>query len=342
MYPPLPPGYCPFEDREVAVDPPQYMDITQYNPRYITPYQATPIDEQEVRAVTNRHVSGKVLYSSAAAQQMIYSSIDTHTAYVYKLETFSEKRETKWVWKPCDPCIPVDGPQNGPIPSPWDVVVLPANEFKKDKKTVAVPHSEHVQQCHKCIGRGNVQCTHCNGMGFKPCSSCGGSGVRMNSACSFCHATGRDKCIWCSGHGHKKCDTCHSHGTIKYYIELKVKWSVQEDTHFSNTCGLKEKILKEATGTKILIEENMKVKPIHPQEFHDQGVTSASSSLLTKHTNNCALERIIKQRQTITAIPVAIVTYSRKGVAGSYFVYGDHSDRKAHFDNYPSKNCCIC
>jgi len=342
IYPPLPTGYSPFQDKDVCCDPPVYMDITQYNPRYIQPYQASPIDESEVRSVVTKHVSGKVLYSSSAVQQMIYSNIDTQLCYLYKLETFSEKRETKWMIKPHDPCAPVDGPHNGPIPGPWDVVVLPSLEYKADKKKVTVPHSEHVQQCHKCCGRGNIMCKHCSGVGFKSCSSCGGSGVRSSgNPCTSCSSSGRDKCIWCSSHGHKKCDHCIGHGHLKYYIQLKATWSVQEDYYASNSCGLKEKILKDATGTKILLEDNVTVKPVLPGEFHDQGVTSASSNLIVKHGNNCPGEKIVKQRHSLTAIPVAIVSYTRKGVPGSFFVYGEMSDRKAHFDSYPSKNCCI-
>ena len=344
MYPALPVGYSCFTDKDVTVEPPQVTqcsDIHQQNARFITPYQPPPIDEQEVRGVVHRHVSSKLLYSSAAAQQMIYHNIQSQVAYLYKLATFSEKRETKWVSRPHDPCIPVDGPQNGPIPSPWDVIILPSNEFQTEKKKVKVPHSEHIQQCHKCYARGHVQCTHCSGMGFKNCISCSGSGVRFNNACSFCNSTGRDKCTWCRGQGHSECDHCRSHGHIKYHIELKAKWSVQVGFHISNGCGLKDNMLIEATGTKILIEENMRLKQISPHEFHDQGLNSASATLMNTHVNNCVGERIVKQRHSITAIPVGIVTYARKGVNGSFFVYGEQSDRKAHFDNYPSKNCCI-
>src|ERR1700712_1575568 len=104
IYPPLPTGYTPFKDTDTIVDPPVYMDITQYNPRYIQPYKANLIEESEVRQVVAKHVSGKVLYSSAAASQMIYSNIDVNICYLYKLHTFSEKRETKWMHKPHDPC----------------------------------------------------------------------------------------------------------------------------------------------------------------------------------------------------------------------------------------------
>ena len=323
VYPPLPTGYSPFQDKYVCCDPPAGMDITQYNPRHIEPYQASPIDESEVRSVVTKYVSsGGSIYSLSRARQMMYSSIDTQTSYLYEVETFSEKRETKWMVKSHDPSSPVDEPHNGPIPGPWDVVVLPSVEYSADKKKVTVPHSQHIQQCHKCCGKGNIMCKHCSGVGFKSCSLCGGSGIRSDATpCSSCSSSGRDECIWCSSHGHKRCDYCNGHGHLKYYIQLKVTWSVEKDYYASNSCGLKETKLKRATETKILLEDNVRVKPILPAEFHDQGITSASSNLITKHANDCPGGKIVKQRHSITAIPVAIVSYTRKGVSHSFFCF---------------------
>jgi hypothetical protein len=134
---------------------------------------------------------------------------------------------------------------------------------------------------------------------------------------------------------------CQAHGTLKYSIQLKVIWSVQDDYFFSNSCGLKEKLLKEANGTKILHEEDRIVYPIAPQEFIDQSIVSSSKMLVDKHKGQAGDQAIIRQRHTLTAVPIAVVNYTRKGTPGSFFVYGEANDRKAHFDHYPSKNCVI-
>src|SRR5688500_11136217 len=74
IYPPLPSGYAHCEDKHGTAPPPCYVDAMIYPTRYIQPYQPQHMDENEVRAAVARHVSGKVLYSSAAVQQMAYTS----------------------------------------------------------------------------------------------------------------------------------------------------------------------------------------------------------------------------------------------------------------------------
>jgi len=40
---------------------------------------------------------------------------------------------------------PVDGPQNGQPPAPWNIALYANEKFKDDVKRVAVPHTAYVK-----------------------------------------------------------------------------------------------------------------------------------------------------------------------------------------------------
>ena len=47
---------------------------------------------------------------------------------------------------------PIDGPQFGVPPQPWDIPVIRPQDFKTDKKVISVPHTASVKvflQCYR-------------------------------------------------------------------------------------------------------------------------------------------------------------------------------------------------
>lgn len=44
-------------------------------------------------------------------------------------------------------CIgqPVDGPQNGPVPGPWDIPATFREVFKNETQNIEVPHTAYVK-----------------------------------------------------------------------------------------------------------------------------------------------------------------------------------------------------
>lgn len=343
VYPQLPMGYGHSGEQAFMVPPPAYQDFNPVAQRVIVPLTPPSLTEEEVRMAVAKHVSGKVFYSSSAVQEMKYAAIEGHMAYVYNLQTFTEMRETKWVYVAHTMGGMIDGPHNGPIPGPWDVVVMPQQEFHTGKTKVPVPHSEHISMCHTCLGAGNTRCHHCAGMGSKACTWCNGSGVRRQfdeaRTCTSCSATGRDRCTWCTGHGFSRCSTCSGTGQLKYYIELKVTWNIHSDHVISSNSGLDDKKIIEAPKAKIFEEVGSILTSISPNEFTDQTIVNASNDLVVKHMNKGQHERVIRMKQVISALPITVVSYQRKAKRDSFFVYGE--ERKVHFESYPSKNCCI-
>ena len=343
VYPQLPTGYGHSGDQAFMVPAPAYQDFNAVAQRIITPLPPPAWTEEEIRTAVAKHVSGKVFYSSAAMQEMKYASIESNMAYVYNLQTFTETRETKWMTEPHWIGTLVDGPHNGPIPGPWEVAVTTPEEFKTGKVKVPVPHSEHVVMCHTCLGAGNTRCHHCAGMGSKACTWCNGSGVRHqfdeNRTCTSCSATGRDQCNWCSGNGYSRCSTCTGSGQLKYYIELKVNWNIHSNHVISNSCGLKENMIIEASKAKIFEEVGIVLTGISHSEFPNETIVNDSTELVSQHLNKAAHERVIRMKHVISALPITVVWYQRKNKRDSFYVYGE--DKKVHFESYPSKNCCI-
>jgi len=41
--------------------------------------------------------------------------------------------------------LPIDGPENGPAPQPWDIVVHPPNLFQNSSSRTEVPHTASVK-----------------------------------------------------------------------------------------------------------------------------------------------------------------------------------------------------
>ena len=62
----------------------------------------------------------------------------------YTLETFCEARSTGYEQEPFRG-QPIDGPQYGPPPPPWDIPVQPDGHFRDHVKKVEVPHTATIQ-----------------------------------------------------------------------------------------------------------------------------------------------------------------------------------------------------
>ena len=198
-------------------------------------YTPETINEESMRAALTELVKSKIFWGKGAVKQMTISNvsvflqnsfmfqIQTWNTYYCTWETFMESRETKWKHRPFKGGLvyiivtfffnsQIDGMQNGYPPQPWDIPVQYPAIFQEDKVKIAVPHTEQVQQCTDCFGRGRKQCSECHGVGHKPCSICNSTGYRMvndqRQRCTFCDGTGHRRCTHCNGDGMEKCKDC--------------------------------------------------------------------------------------------------------------------------------------
>lgn len=214
-------------------------------------YSEEKITTEDMRQALAQLVKSKIFWGKGAVKSMeivmvafpslVHPQSGIWNCYYCVWETFSEKRDSAWKFRPYkgEPVPPspsvdpqIDGPENGPVPQPWDIPIVPAKLFADETKKVHVPHTEYGQTCSKCFGRGHVQCRRCHGSGSEQCSWCNGRGVREIAQdrvpCSFCNQSGRRQCSTCHGRGMNKCGDCDGHGQVVYYIEVASKGEFSE------------------------------------------------------------------------------------------------------------------
>lgn len=97
--------------------------------------------------------------------------------------------------------------------------------FTENTTRITVPHTEYLQQCENCLGRGRIQCHDCQGRGFSRCPFCTDGfktrdGERV--ACNTCNGTGRRRCSDCNGDGLVECKKCNGRGRVVMFIEVGV------------------------------------------------------------------------------------------------------------------------
>lgn len=151
-----------------------------------------------------------------ARLQARFDQITPSSSFLYQLETFTETRSTKWAFEPFRG-QPLDGPENGPAPGPWDIRAAPqalhrycysgAHAWSRTRaltrlgcaggspfvcvpgsdqvQTVEVPHTACIRDCFHCGRRGHMTCGSCSGGGQTSCNPCNGSGtpLRRSGVC---------------------------------------------------------------------------------------------------------------------------------------------------------------
>jgi len=321
----------------------------------------TSIGEDEVREALSKFVSEHFCYVSSAAKNLVINDIQMTSSFHYTLETFTERRETSWVVVPYDGVSYFTGPHNGPPPSAWNVQVSPAQDFAKQDVRVEIPNTSSIRICHKCSGMGRKTCSSCGRVGSSVCFNCAGSGRHQHhhvhhdtdshgnryrhvdhnsSVCMSCMGSGRSRCLNCSGTGTVNCSTCNTLGKLRYYIQLHVLWESHGEEFVSDATGLKEERIKRVEGTMIIDETQPRVFSL--EGFPDRSVTDASRDILERHSKDFPFERIIKQRQAVKVVPIAVVYYRYQNDEGNFYVFGSETDRQVYFEKYPQRCCCLC
>lgn len=146
-------------------------------------------------------------------------------------------------------------------------------------------------------------------------------------------------CRKCGGKGSTACGTCRGHAKLKFLIQMTVKWDILTNRFISNSRGLKETKVMEAEKRLVFEETDERLNPLTPAEFPDQEIVNASIDLMKKHMERSVSQRVLKQKQGITALPLTVVKFERKGKEGQFWVFGD--ERRVHFKSYPA-HCVVC
>jgi len=319
-------------------------EVPQQHPEEVFK-QSTTINEEQAREALMEYVSEHCCYGKGTVNDMVIRDIKPSSAYHYELVSFTESRKTKWKTEPYKSGN-IDGPENGPAPPPWSIVVNHKGMFNEGKEKVEVPHTATVKSCHRCCGYGYTNCHHCNSTGRDRCTSCSGSGRKQEMVdgdmqtvnCNWCNGAGYKSCMHCHGSGRVTCETCHGSGRLKCFIRLTVKWKNHKDNHVVERSDLPDELIVDAEGTEIFSQQLPRVWPI--TTFHDQEINNASQNLIQKHSAEYKNELMHIQKHLLRAVPVSEVSYEWDEKNLKYWVYGH--DHKVHAPDYPQTCCWGC
>ena len=333
-------------DEAVLPPPPSYNDVMKGPPPERQNISNVPtITEQEAREALIEFVADHCCYGKGAAQDLNFNDLKSSSAFHYTMESYTEERTTEWKYEPYNG-KPIDGPEYGPAPGPWDIPAKPAQLFKSETRLIEVPHTASVKPCHHCFASGFVRCHKCHGRGSSRCWTCNGTGMRnqlhhhehhdFDDRCPFCHGSGSTNCEVCHTRGMVVCPLCRGFRNLKCFILLKVKWHTQVDHHVVEKTALPDDLIKQAEG-QVAFEETMpRVYPI--TQFQEGEINQASARLVSNH--QFPNKAILMQRQRVRIVPVTVCMYKWKGEDDNFIVYG--FEKKVYAPNYPQKCCCGC
>ena len=123
------------------------------------------ISEDDVREALIEYINKHSCLRLKPMENIKIGIIDVRNAFQYTLETYSERRETKWKYRGYRGRS-IDGLMNGSIPYKWDMKVNTPESFsRKIMIKLVMPHSEEVKTCRCCYGSGTESCSSCSGSG---------------------------------------------------------------------------------------------------------------------------------------------------------------------------------
>lgn len=341
-------GYEDISFCAVPSAPPGYFEATHQLP----PDRRPPIEnvntltEEEIRDIVIDFANRSCCYGVKPAKKMRIVGIEPECAYHYVLETYTESRETAWVTEPFTDQL-IDGPMNGPAPSPWEIQIKPKfSPFQDGHMCLEVPHTASVKTCHSCVGLGRKPCHHCMSMGKVKCRSCQGEGQHHDihhhprEHCNNCSGNGWSQCSHCQGLGQTTCKTCMGNAKIKCYIKLTITFKNHKREFVidrSRNSNLPEDCVINSDGRMIFKEDGPRVWPM--PAFPNQAVLEGSRQLVQEHSTAFPNELIHAQRHQVRMIPVTQVHSIYNHKEATFYVYG--FDNKVYFPDY-YHNCCGC
>jgi hypothetical protein len=336
------PGYSNIGFEAAALPPPTYNEAAASAPPTRENVQSiATISEQDARDAILQHVSENCCYGKDPALKMQFSEMVSSSAFHYTLETFGERRSTKWSSMPYsgEPIMVTGSP-----PGPWDIQVQAPQMFVTSTMDAEVPNTASVKPCYSCQAVGYKTCFSCMGSGRSRCINCSGSGTesyveygeQRYRTCTWC--TGGYKiCISCGGSGRVQCNKCQGRGSLRWFILLTIQWTNHLDDHIVERTATLGALIRNVSGQLAFEETYPKVFPVNhfPEE-----INVASNNLVSQHSSKFGFERILMQRQRVRIVPVTEVSYTYKDKNSSFHVYGN--ENKVFAPDYPAKCCCGC
>ncbi|XP_024024948.1 protein SSUH2 homolog [Morus notabilis] len=319
------------------------------------------LDEVEIRELLIDHVGHRCCWGSRPARTWNIHTVEDCNVYVGTLDTFIEERDTIKETKPYLGGN-IDGKDKGPELGIWELDLrsqFPVLFVPYQESRAKIPHSEIIEKCSGCAGRGGIVCSTCNvnqEPGFHKenqmiqCPTCYGRGLiahrdGSDTTCVKCDAKGSIPCAACGSRGLIKCETCRGSGSLVTRSICIVKWKTVSTRKVSGTSGaasVPDEVFHRAKGVQLC---NTQAYQCTPAFFADSFfLNKFSSEVIADRASVPPSARVICERHTISVVPVIRVTMAHRGRSFSFYIIGN--DREVYLkDYYPSRFCwglCPC
>ncbi|CAJ2670644.1 unnamed protein product [Trifolium pratense] len=324
--------------------------------------QRENLDEVEIRELLIDHVGHRCCWGSRPARTWKIHAMEDCNVYVGTLDTFIEERE---IIKETEPYLggsSIDGKDKGPELSIWEldlrsqfpVLFVPSKEVREK-----IPHSEVIEKCSDCTGRGGIVCNTCNAdqepghykeNQMTQCPSCYGRGLiahkdGSDTLCVKCNGKGKLPCATCGSRGLLKCETCNGTGSLLARSVAIVKWRTLSTRKVNATRGaasVPDEVFHRSQGVQLC---NTQAYQCTPAFFADSYfLNKFSSEVIAERAQVPTTARVICERHTISVVPVTRVTMSHRRQSFSFYIVGYNRDVYLK-DYYPSRYCwglCPC
>lgn len=324
-------------------------------------FQRQILDEVEIRELLIDHVGHRCCWGSRPARTWKIHAVEDCNVYVGTLETFIEERETVKETEPYRNGN-VDGKDKGPELGIWELDLrteFPVLFIPHKETRAKIPHSEAIEKCSGCAGRGDNVCPTCNAdqqPGFykenlmTQCPACYGRGLvahrdGSDTICVKCDGKGKIPCATCGSRGLIKCKTCEGSGSLLTRNIGIVRWKTLSTRKVSATSGaasVPDEVFHRAKGVQLC---NTQAHQCSPAFFADSFfLNKFSSEVIADRASVPPTARVICERHAISVVPVTRVTMAHRGRPFSFYIIG--FSREVYLkDYYPARFCwglCPC
>jgi hypothetical protein len=306
------------------------------------PKSRTLLNTQDVRKYINQWSSKGFSRIRGLGDKIRLGEIQTKPAHTVSLKTQYEERTV------ARSSVPHEG---GPVDEsvtptgPWDIPFERPTDFMEHEQKLLLPHTERVEACSSCGGKGKVNCPACHGTGGTTCPKCHGAtryGVhetrmvanvgrpgytqKRELVYKVCRCMGgKVNCLACTGRGTKVCKDCQGRGALKSSSVLNVRFRVVTLTDFVNLSAVPDQLIQSSSGE--VLHENRAARIGAFPGITDE-VDRRTRNLLSKSgTVDEETHRILFQHLRLQRVPVHDVSYQYSNSGSKrLWIYGNENN----------------
>lgn len=320
------------------------------------PSSGQALDEVEIRELLIDHVGHRCCWGNRPARRWRIHAVEDCNAYVGTLETFIEERDVIGEVEPYAGGK-IDGTDSGPEPGPWELDMrseFPLLFVSRKEARMKVPHSEAIEKCSACTGRGELACPTCNAnkepgsytAQMTVCPVCHGRGLiahadGSDTICGNCKGEGRLPCPTCQSRGLLKCDKCRGNGSLLTRNIAIVRWRTlltRKVSACSSAASVPDEVFHRAKGVQLYNTQAYQCKPANVFALN-----KFSSDIIADRAPVPPTARIICERHQITVVPVTRVIMTHRNRSFTFYIIG--LSREVYVRDYPLQWCwglCSC